>query len=152
MAVVLKTTEMKVSQGSNPWLSVLTKMNAFLFSLRFALAVGLIALITLSVSCGLLIMLVGLGLLMLPYLGPGWTTLTLYGLLVATAFYVTKKHNRKIRPLQMKTLTFLIISGGLVAIGYSLFTLSIPMFIIYAIFLALLSALALLEANPYNRK
>ena len=71
MAVVLKTTEMKVSQGSNPWLSVLTKMSAFLFSLRFALAVGLIALITLTVSFGLLIMLVGLGLLMQPYLGPG---------------------------------------------------------------------------------
>lgn len=53
----------------------------------------------------------------------------------------------------MKTLTFLIISAGSVATaGYSLFTLSIPMFIIYAIFLALLVALALLEANPYNRK
>ena len=152
MAVVLKTTEMKVSQGSNPWLSVLTKMSAFLFSLRLTLAVALLALVGLTIASGLLITLVGLGLLMLPYLGPGWTTLTLYGLLVATALYVTKKHNRKLRPLQMKTLTFLIISAGLVAIGYSLFTLSIPMFIIYAIFLALLGALALLEANPYNRK
>lgn len=55
MAVVLKATEMKVSQGSNPWLSVLTKISAFLFSLGVGL--GLIALVGLSVALLLMALL-----------------------------------------------------------------------------------------------
>jgi hypothetical protein len=97
MAVVLKTTEMKVSQGSNPWLSVLVKMNAFLFSLRLGLGLAVVALVVLISACGIGAVLFGLGLLILPYVGPGWTVLILYGLLVTTAFYVNKKHHRKLK-------------------------------------------------------
>ena len=97
MAVVLKTTEMKVSQGSNPWLSVLTKMSAFLLCLKLGLGLAVVALVVLISACGIGAVLFGLGLPILPYVGPGWTVLILYALLVAAAFYVTRKHHLKLK-------------------------------------------------------
>jgi hypothetical protein len=73
-------------------------MSAFLFSLKLGLSIGLIVLVGLTVTLFLGTVVLQLGLLILPYLGPGWTIFTLYGLLIAAASYLTKKHHRIVKP------------------------------------------------------